>query len=308
MSLALIFPGQGAQSVGMGKDIYDGSAVVKNLFDSANKILGKNLTQVMFNGPEEDLKKTDYTQPAIFLMSTALYEMVKEKFAGKIAYTAGHSLGEYSALYAAGAFDFETGLKLVNRRGALMQEAATKTSSSMAAVLALDNDKIAELCKKTSEQFGYLTAANFNCPGQTVVSGDMASIDGGEAIAKELGAKRYIKLAVAGAFHSKLMQSAADILKGEISNYAIKDALIPVVANFSAGEVKLKTEFEVSLVNQITGAVRWIESVEYMKAKGVDTFIEIGPGAVLSGLIKKIDKKLKVFNIEKIADIEKVII
>ena len=308
MSLALIFPGQGAQSVGMGKDIYDGSAVVKNLFDSANKILGKNLTQVMFNGPEEDLKKTDYTQPAIFLMSTALYEMVKEKFAGKIAYTAGHSLGEYSALYAAGAFDFETGLKLVNRRGALMQEAATKTSSSMAAVLALDNDKIAELCKKTSEQFGYLTAANFNCPGQIVVSGDMASIDGGEAIAKELGAKRYIKLAVAGAFHSKLMQSAADILKGEISNYAIKDALIPVVANFSAGEVKLKTEFEVSLVNQITGAVRWIESVEYMKAKGVDTFIEIGPGAVLSGLIKKIDKNLKVFNIEKIADIEKVII
>jgi len=308
MSLALIFPGQGAQSVGMGKDIYDGSAVVKNLFDSANKILGKNLTQVMFNGPEEDLKKTDYTQPAIFLMSTALYEMVKEKFAGKIAYTAGHSLGEYSALYAAGAFDFETGLKLVNRRGALMQEAATKTSSSMAAVLALDNDKIAELCKKTSEQFGYLTAANFNCPGQTVVSGDMASIDGGEAIAKELGAKRYIKLAVAGAFHSKLMQSAADILKGEISNYAIKDALIPVVANFSAGEVKLKTEFEVSLVNPLTGAVRWIESVEYMKAKGVDTFIEIGPGAVLSGLIKKIDKKLKVFNIEKIADIEKVII
>jgi len=139
MSLALIFPGQGAQSVGMGKDIYDGSAVVKNLFDSANKILGKNLTQVMFNGPEEDLKKTDYTQPAIFLMSTALYEMVKEKFAGKIAYTAGHSLGEYSALYAAGAFDFETGLKLVNRRGALMQEAATKTSSSMAAVLALDS-------------------------------------------------------------------------------------------------------------------------------------------------------------------------
>lgn len=304
MSLALVFPGQGAQYVGMAKDFYDANEAAKKVIDLADAITAKGLKKVMFEGPEEELKKTDYTQPAIFTMSCAIYEALKDKFEGKAVFTAGHSLGEYSALYAAGAFDLETGIKLVAQRGAFMQDASAKTKSGMAAVLNLDMAKVNELCEKVKGA-GYLTTANINCPGQIVVSGEIAAVDAGEAVAKELGAKRYVKLAVAGAFHSKVMQPAADGLKGVIGNFAIKDTAIPVVANFSAGEVRTAAEINSSLVSQITGPVRWIETVEYMKAKGVDTFVEIGPGAVLSGLIKKIYKEAKIFNVDKLGDVVK---
>jgi [acyl-carrier-protein] S-malonyltransferase len=240
-------------------------------------------------------------------MSCAIYEALKDRFAGKVAFTAGHSLGEYSALYAAGAFNFETGLKLVSRRGALMQLASSNNKGSMAAVLGLEDGKIKELCEKASPA-GYIAAANYNSPGQVVVSGDAAAIDAGEATAKTLGAKRYIKLAVAGAFHSRHMQAAADGLKAEIKSYGIKNVLIPVVSNFLAKEVKTADDIENALINQITGPVRWVESVDYMKSKGVDTYIEMGPGSVLSGLIKKIDKAAKVYNIDKVSDIEKLAI
>jgi [acyl-carrier-protein] S-malonyltransferase len=311
MSIALVFPGQGAQYVGMGFDFCEGNERANSIFAMAEaefkSSLGKSLKDVMFLGPEEELKKTDYTQPAIFTMSCAIYEMLKERFDGKVAFTAGHSLGEYSALYAAGAFSFKNGIKLVSRRGALMQEAANDSKGGMAAVLGLDNDKIKELCLKVSSS-GYLTAANFNSLGQVVVSGDEQAINAGEIIAKELGAKRYIKLAVAGAFHSKLMQSAAQGLKTDIDSFGINDAVIPVVSNFLAVEVKSAQDIKNALINQITGSVRWVESVEYMKSKGVDTFVEIGPGSVLSGLIKKVDKNLKVFNIDKVSDIEKLVL
>jgi len=311
MSLALVFPGQGAQYVGMGLDFFEQNERANAIFTGAKYALEASLdpgiTEVMFNGPEETLKKTDYTQPAIFTMSCAIYEALKDRFAGKVAFTAGHSLGEYSALYAAGAFNFETGLKLVSRRGALMQLASSNNKGSMAAVLGLEDGKIKELCEKASPA-GYIAAANYNSPGQVVVSGDAAAIDAGEATAKTLGAKRYIKLAVAGAFHSRHMQAAADGLKAEIKSYGIKNVLIPVVSNFLAKEVKTADDIENALINQITGPVRWVESVDYMKSKGVDTYIEMGPGSVLSGLIKKIDKAAKVYNIDKVSDIEKLAI
>src|ERR1035437_1184288 len=308
MSLALVVPGQGAQYVGMGFDFCEGNERANSIFAMAESALKgklpKSLKDVMFLGPEEELKKTDYTQPAIFTMSCAIYEMLRSRFAGKVAYTAGHSLGEYSALYAAGAFSFEDGIKIVSRRGALMQEASLNNKGSMAAVLGLDNAKIKELCSKASTA-GYIAPANYNSPGQVVVSGDVSAIDAGEVYAKELGAKRYIKLAVAGAFHSRHMLSAADGLKADMDKSGIKDAVIPVVSNFLAAEVKSAADIKNALINQITGPVRWVESIEYMKSKGVDTFVEIGPGSVLSGLIKKIDKNFKVFNIDKVSDIEK---
>lgn len=311
MSLALVFPGQGAQYVGMGFDFCEGNERANAIFAMAEATLKSKLPlrlkDVMFLGPEEELKKTDYTQPAIFTMSCAIYEMLKERFAGRVAYTAGHSLGEYSALYAAGAFSFENGIKLVSRRGALMQEASINNKGSMAAVLGLDDIKIKELCVKAAVA-GYIAPANFNSLGQVVVSGDASAIDAGEAIAKELGAKRYIKLSVAGAFHSKHMLSAAEGLKADIDTFGIMDAKIPVVSNFLATEVKAATDIKNALINQITGSVRWVESIEYMKSKGVDTFVEIGPGSVLSGLIKKVDKNFKVFNIDKVSDIEKLAI
>lgn len=308
MSLALVFPGQGAQYVGMGLDFYEGNERANAIFASADfhlkEALKPGLKDVMFTGPEESLKKTDYTQPAIFTMSCAIYEALKDRFAGKVAYAAGHSLGEYSALYAAGAFNFENGIKLVSRRGALMQQASSGNKGSMAAVLGLEDAKIKELCEKAAPA-GYIAAANFNSPGQVVVSGDAAAIDAGEAIARTLGAKRYIKLVVAGAFHSRHMHAAADGLKNEISSFGIKDAKVPVISNFLAKEVTSRADIENALINQITGSVRWVESVNYMKEKGVDTYIEIGPGSVLSGLIKKIDKTAKIYNIDKVADVEK---
>ncbi len=311
MSLALVFPGQGAQSVGMGIEFYETNEKAKAIFEQADLILRGSLSislkQVMFKGPEEELKKTDYTQPAIFTISCAIFESFKDKFSGKVFFTAGHSLGEYSALYAAGAFDFETGIKLVSRRGELMQEASVKNKGSMAAVLGLEKDQILALCEKV-KSIGYMAPANFNSPGQIVVSGDTAAIEAGEAIAKELGAKRYIKLAVAGAFHSNHMQAAADAFAMEVDRYDIKDIKIPVISNFYAKEVSKKEEIKDALIKQITGSVRWIESTEYMKSKGVDTFIELGPGTVLSGLIKKIDKNLKVYNIEKPTDEAKIVL
>jgi len=305
MSLALVFPGQGAQAVGMGLEFYEHNNKAKEIFDKADSILqGKlanSLKQVMFKGPEDELKKTDYTQPAIFTMSCAIYEAMREKLQGKAVFTAGHSLGEYSALYASGAFDFETGIKLVSRRGSLMQEASNNNKGSMAAVLGLEKEQILLLCEK-SRPAGYIAPANYNSPGQIVVSGDASAIDAAEAIAKEMGAKRYIKLAVAGAFHSEHMRSACDAFAKEVGSYDIKDSKIPVVTNFYAREVSKKDGILDALTKQITGPVRWIEDVEYMKSKGVDTFIEIGPGSVLSGLIKKIDKNLKIYNIEKPSD------
>ncbi len=302
MSVAVVFPGQGSQYVGMGLAISQNNEKARAVFEQAKQICGKELLDVMFEGPEETLKKTDFTQPAILTMSMAVFETIKEKI--RPAFFAGHSLGEYSALCAAGSMNFETAVKMVKLRGTLMQEASARVKSGMAAVLGLDTDKIKELCENVSGT-GYLALANINCPGQIVVSGGIDAIDAAEAAAKELGAKRYIKLPVSGAFHSKLMQSAAEGMAARIKTFEIKDANVPVISNVTASAVSRADEISELLVKQIVSPVRWIESIEYMKNNGVDTFIEAGPGAVLSGLIKKIDKNLKTINIEKPEDLDK---
>ncbi|MCX7697974.1 MAG: ACP S-malonyltransferase [Candidatus Goldbacteria bacterium] len=303
MALAIVFPGQGAQYPGMGFDFYSSNEKAKSIFDKAEQFFGGGLLDVMFKGTEEDLKKTDYTQPAIFTMSVAIYEAMKDNLE-KPLYFAGHSLGEYSALYAAGAFDLQTGINLVKLRGNLMQQASEKTKSGMAAVLGLDINKVEELCEKV-KNIGYISIANYNCPGQIVISGEISAIDAAEAIAKELGAKRYIKLSVAGAFHSALMQPASDIFKSKINDFEIRDIEIPVIANWTAKEIKTSMEIKEAMINQITAPVKWIDSIEYLRSKSVDKFIEIGPGAVLSGLIKKIDKSVKIYNIDKLSDVDK---
>jgi [acyl-carrier-protein] S-malonyltransferase len=303
LTLAIVFPGQGSQYAGMGKDFYDSYEKAKNIFDNAEKFFGGGLLDVMFNGPEEELKKTDYTQPAIFTMSVAIYEAVKE-ILGRPIYFAGHSLGEYSALYAAGAFDLQTGINLVKLRGKLMQQASESVKSGMAAVLGLETEKVEELCKKV-QNTGYISIANYNCPGQIVISGEMSAIDAAETIAKESGAKRYIKLSVAGAFHSAIMQPAVDEYKKHLNDFIIKDINIPVISNWTAKEIKKEQEIKEAMINQITSPVRWIDSVKYICSNGVDKFIEIGPGSVLSGLIKKIDKSVKIYNIDKISDLKK---
>jgi [acyl-carrier-protein] S-malonyltransferase len=303
LALAIVFPGQGSQYSGMGLDFYNSNEKAKSIFDSADKFFGGGLLDVMFKGTEEDLKKTDFTQPAIFTMSVAIFEAIKENLV-KPLFFAGHSLGEYSALFAAGAFDLETAIKLVKLRGTLMQQATEKVKSGMAAVLGLDLEKIKQLCER-AKSFGYISVANYNCPGQIVVSGEISAIEAAEQIAKELGAKRYIKLSVAGAFHSALMQPAADVFKEKINDFTIKDIETPVVVNYTAKEVKKSSEIKEAMINQITSSVRWIESIEYISSKSVDKYVEIGPGSVLSGLIKKIDKSAKIYNIDKLSDINK---
>ena len=303
MALAIVFPGQGSQYQGMGLDFYDSNEKAKTVFNEAEKFFGGGLLDVMFKGTEEELKKTDFTQPAIFTMSVAIYEAIKDILEVPVFF-AGHSLGEYTAFYAAGGFDLQTGINLVKLRGALMQQASEKTKSGMAAILGLDIDKIQQLCEKVKSS-GYVSVANYNCPGQTVISGEISAIDAAEQVAKELGAKRYIKLTVAGAFHSALMQPAADIFKEKIKDFVINDLNTPVVANWTAKEVKSAQEIKDAMANQITSPVRWIESIEFMHSKGVDKYIEIGPGSVLSGLIKKIDKSVKIYNIDKSSDINK---
>lgn len=301
MAIAVVFPGQGSQFVGMGLDLYEGNESVKKLVDAAEAAFGGGLKDVMFTGPEEDLKKTHNTQPAILTASAAAYEAIREKLTGKVSFFAGHSLGEYTALYAAGAMNFETAVKLVKRRGELMQEASTRVKSGMAAVLNLDIETVKKMCEM-ARPAGYLGVANINSPGQIVVSGEQAAIDAAEAIAKQLGAKRYVKLPVAGAFHSEVMAPAAEGLKSEINKFEIKDVSVPVVANVTASEMARAHDIKAALVSQVVSSVRWIECVEYMKSKGVDTFIEVGPGNVLSGLIKKIDKNLNVINAGKLEE------
>jgi [acyl-carrier-protein] S-malonyltransferase len=302
LSTAIVFPGQGAQYVGMGLGWYEGNEKANAVFSKAVDILGPKFKEVMFTGPEEELKKTDYTQPAILVHSAMVYEVIKEKLEGEVVMFAGHSLGEYSALFASGALSLDMAIKMVQLRGQLMQDASTKTESLMAAVMGLSKEQVEELCEKTE---GYIALANINSPVQIVVSGEKAAIDNAESIAKEMGAKRYIKLAVAGAFHSEIMRSAADGLAAKMNEFEVGDAQKPVVANVTAQEVTDSTDIKELLVRQIVSPVRWVETVEYMKSKGITKFVEAGPGAVLSGLIKKLDRSLECVNIDKFEDLEK---
>lgn len=282
---AYVFPGQGAQFTGMGKDLYDTSAVAKELFDKANEILGFNISEIMFNGAEDDLKQTKVTQPAVFLHSVALAKSLGEEF--KPDAVAGHSLGEFSALVAAGALSFEDGLRLVSARAQAMQKACELKPSTMAAIIALPDEKVEEICESVP---GVVVCANFNCPGQIVISGEVEAIDEACAKAKEAGAKRALKLKVGGAFHSPLMEPAREELAAAIEATEFKTPVCPVYQNVDALPHTDPEEIKKNLLVQLTSPVRWTKSVQAMTADGITEYVELGPGKVLQGLISKIAK------------------
>ncbi|MDE6867395.1 MAG: ACP S-malonyltransferase, partial [Muribaculaceae bacterium] len=275
---AYVFPGQGAQFVGMGKDLYDNNAEAKALFEKANEILGFRITDLMFNGTEEDLKQTKVTQPAIFLHSVILAKSLGDEF--KPDMVAGHSLGEFSALVAAGALSFEDGLKLVSKRAHAMQKACEAQPSTMAAVLALPDEKVEELCAEVDD---VVAPANYNCPGQVVISGTVPGIDAACEKMLAAGAKRAMKLKVGGAFHSPLMQPAHDELAEAIETVEFKTPVAPVYQNVDGKPHTDPEEIKANLVKQLTAPVRWTYDVEAMIADGADEFIELGPGSVLQG-------------------------
>ncbi len=285
---AFIFPGQGSQYVGMGKDWYESSSEARAMFAKANEILGFDIAKICFEGPEDDLRQTSVTQPAIFLHSAIIFSLAKNgSFSnGDADAMAGHSLGEYSALYAAGALDFESALSLVGLRGKLMQEAGTARPGTMAAVVGLDEKTIEEICSEASKD-GVVCPANYNSPGQIVISGDIANVRNAMAAAKSHGAKIVKELVVSGAFHSPLMESAKEKLGNAINNVRIRDAGVPVYANVSAAPVTDAEEIGAALVRQLTNPVRWRESVQNMSEAGIVKFVEIGPGKVLQGLVKR---------------------
>lgn len=281
---AYIFPGQGAQFSGMGKDLYDNNAQAKALFEQANEILGFRITDIMFSGSAEDLKETKVTQPAVFLHSVILAQTI-ENF--KPDMVAGHSLGEFSALVANGALNFEDGLQLVSKRALAMQKACELEPSTMAAVLALADDVVEQVCRETD---GIVVAANYNCPGQLVISGSTGAVTLACEKLKEAGARRALILPVGGAFHSPLMKPAEEELAAAIANVSFKQPICPVYQNVSTTAVTDPEEIKSNLVKQLTAPVKWTQSVEQMIADGATDFIEVGPGKVLQGLVTKINR------------------
>lgn len=285
---ALVFPGQGAQFVGMGKDLYDANPEIKALMDSANDILGFDILNIMFNGTDEDLKQTSVTQPAIFIHSVAKAKSLDISDAKMVA---GHSLGEFSALVASGVLSFEDGLKLVSARAKAMQEACDVEAGTMAAILGLADEKVEEICAQVS---GVVIPANYNCPGQLVISGEVSAVEEVCAKLKEAGAKRALVLPVNGAFHSPLMQSAQEKLAEAIHNTHFNDAKIPVYQNVTTTAITNAEEIKKNLIEQLTGSVKWTQSVQNMIKDGATHFVEVGPGKALQGMIKKIDASVEV--------------
>jgi [acyl-carrier-protein] S-malonyltransferase len=285
---AYIFPGQGAQFPGMGKELYESSDRAKELFEKANEILGFRITDIMFNGTEEDLKQTNVTQPAIFLHSVILADAIGNDFKPEMA--AGHSLGEFSALVATGALSFEDGLRLVAARANAMQKACEIQPSTMAAILGLDDYTVEEVCQLVSE---IVVPANYNCPGQLVISGSIEGIDKACALLTERGAKRALKLNVGGAFHSPLMEAARVALETAIDSTEIKKPVCPIYQNIDAKPYTDIESIKHNLTAQLTGAVRWTQTIKKMLEDGATSFTEVGPGNVLQGLVKKVDRTVE---------------
>jgi len=290
---AFIFPGQGAQKTGMGKDLYENSPAAKRVFETADKVLGYSISDLCFNGSEEDLMKTINSQPCILTVSLAALEALREKSDISAACTAGHSLGEYAALYTAGAVDLETVFKLIQKRAFLMNEAAERTSGSMAAVLGLDDETVINITKDLNNVY----VANFNSPGQVVITGDKEEINNNLDKFKNAGAKRVIPLSVSGAFHSPLMESAGKEFVGFVNQFDFQNSNIPVYTNVDANAETEGLEFKQKLPKQICSSVLWTQTIRNIEKEGITNFIEIGPGKVLAGLNKKINPELNTLNI-----------
>lgn len=293
---AFVFPGQGSQFVGMGKDLYDNNPLAKKLFDKADEILGFKITDIMFSGTDDQLKETKVTQPAVFLHSVISALCLGEDF--KPAMTAGHSLGEFSALVTSGALSFEDGLKLVAARANAMQKACEANPGTMAAIIGLADEKVEEVCKEISADGNIVVAANYNCPGQLVISGNMEAINKACEKLKSVGAKRALPLKVGGAFHSPLMQPAKDELQAAIEKTSFSTPKCPVYQNVDAQPHTDPSEIKANLIAQLTSSVRWTKSVQNMIAAGADEFVECGPGKALQGMIGRIDKTVSAHGLQ----------
>ncbi|WP_438495549.1 ACP S-malonyltransferase [Paenibacillus sp. IHBB 3054] len=303
--IAFVFPGQGAQAVGMGKDVYDALPDSRAVFEKGDEVLGFPLSKLVFEGPDSELKQTVNTQPALVTTSVAYLEALN-KHGLKPDYVAGHSLGEYSALVASGVLSYEDAVSLVRLRGRFMEEAVPGGQGAMAAVLGAEREALAELCNNISAEGNPVELANVNCPGQIVVSGSLEGVNAVVERVKEAGGKRAIPLEVSGPFHSSLMKEAAERLAAELKGVTFNAPSVPVIANVTASPVTDPEEIRGLLVRQVFSPVLWQDSMEWLIAAGVDTFVEIGSGSVLAGLIRKIDKNVKVININSLESIQTV--
>lgn len=301
--VAFVFPGQGSQIVGMGKDLFDHAPDARRLFELADTKLGFPLTKLIFEGPEQELKQTANTQPALLTTSVVMYEALAARGI-KPDYVAGHSLGEYSSLTAAGVLSFEDAVSIVRARGEFMEQAVPGGQGAMAAVLGGTREGLDELCADISRGGQLVELANVNCPGQIVVSGSKEGVSQVVERVKEIGAKRAIPLEVSGPFHSSLMQAAAERLSDKLDSVTLQDAQIPVVANVTAGPVGQASEIKQLLVEQVYSPVLWSDSITWLIEQGVDTFVELGPGSVLAGLIKKIDRSVAIYNVNGLESLE----
>lgn len=291
--VAFVFPGQGSQSVGMGLDLYNNSIKAKEIFDKADAVLGRGISKICFEGPEEDLKQTINTQPAILVTSIAALEALKERCSVEPAFVAGHSLGEYGAYYAAGVADFDTTMKLIDKRAFEMNNAALSTKGAMTAVIGMSKEDILAVIEK----FEGVSVANYNSPVQIVITGEADAVEKANVALKEAGAKRVVPLPVSGGFHSDLMKGASEKFAEILDNCEISGAKIPVYTNVDAVATTESSDFKTKMVAQIYSSVMWTQTIEDMVAQGIDTVVEIGPGKVLAGLVKKINPAINVFNV-----------
>jgi len=303
--IAWVFPGQGSQYVGMGQEVTEAYPEAREVFEKADEVLGFSLTQLCMHGEEAELRKTENTQPAILTTSIALLRVLRRKEV-PVDFVAGHSLGEFSALVAAEALQLEEAVRLVRIRGKLMEEAVPAGKGAMAAVLGMDQPVLAEICEQVSAAGQPVDLANLNCPGQIVISGTRQGVEDACRRAREAGARRTMMLEVSGPFHSRLMQPAADKFRKVLDEVNLSEAQVPVVANVTALPVQDPGEIRELLYRQVASPVRWEESIRWLLSQGVETFVEIGPGSVLSGLIRKVDRKVQTFQVEKPSDLEKV--